>query len=73
MSQHKFAQDCEAKVLMAGKTRTIIFIGSAVPENIKAVLPDDADAGVSFVCRFLTLDNQERDDFKTFLQSHGFE
>jgi len=72
MSEHKFSQNCVAKVLMAGSTRTIIFAGSDVPASLGGVMPDDAAAGVSYACRFLELNKRERDDFKSYLLSQGF-
>lgn len=72
MSEYKISDNCIARVLMAGNTRTIIFAGSDVPSGLGAVLPDDAVAGVSYACRFLNLNEREREDFKEFLLSQGF-
>lgn len=72
MSEYKFSDKCSAKVLMAGNTRTIIFSGSDVPSGLGGVLPDDADAGVSYACRFLNLTESEGEDFKKYLLGQGF-
>jgi len=73
MSEYQFLANCTARVLRAGTTLTIIFTGSDVPSGLGAVLPDDAAAGVSFACRFLNLNDSEREDFKQFLLNQGFD
>lgn len=72
MSHHEFPQGCIARVLMAGDTRTIIFAGNGVPASLGGVMPDDADAGVSYACRFLELSPAEQKSFRDYLQSQGF-
>lgn len=57
---------------MAGNTRTIVFAGNDVPASLGGVMPDDADAGVSYACHFLDLSKAEQDEFKGFLLSQGF-
>lgn len=72
MSVYQFSDNCSARVLMVGNTRAIMFAGSDVPSGLGAVLPDDAQAGVSYACRFLNLNDNEREDFKKYLLSQGF-
>ncbi|ELY6147066.1 hypothetical protein SNQ14_002535 [Cronobacter sakazakii] len=73
MSEYRFSDTCTARVLMAGSTRTIMFAGSDVPSGLGGVLPDNAEAGVSYACRFLKLSESERESFKNFLLSNGFQ